>query len=342
MTRLRNLVLIPLLALVLIASACGDDGVGSSPAATVNGVEISDSDFVDTLTLLNENPDFAVGLTQVPVHADGEQVDDRVDASFAAAVLELEIILELIDQEAERRGIEVTQEDSDETSAEFGAELQAFLDELPEDYADNFVRWNTQLRLIRDDLEAEIGEIEVTDEDVQAFYDENIEQFENQACVEHVLLETSEEADEVLAELEAGGDFATIAAEQSTDPSAATNGGDLGCSSPDQYVEEFAAAVDEGEIGAFLGPVETQFGFHVIRVTSRGTTPFEDAQDQIRAQLEQQALNGPAEAFGVLLDELIADADVTVSSVYGSWDDENGRVTPPEAPEGETGTLSLG
>jgi parvulin-like peptidyl-prolyl isomerase len=106
-------------------------------------------------------------------------------------------------------------------------------------------------------------------------------------------------------------------------------------------VEPFADAVSTGEIGEFLGPIQTDFGFHVIRVSSRGTTPFEDAEAEIRAQLEQEAAGAPQGAFDELLQQLIADADVTVSSRYGTWDGEAGRVVPPEAPEGESSTVSL-
>ena len=337
MTRLRNLVL-PLLALALLVSACSDGaGVAGSgaPAATVNGADVSDADFVETLNLLNENSEFAQGLYQVPVHADGEAVEDRVDASFAAAVLELEILLEIIGQEFDERGLEVTDEDREAVRAEFPAELNAFLEELPEDYVDWYVEWNAELGVLRDDLASEAEVVEVTDDDVRAFYDENLETYENQVCAQHVLVETEAEAQEVLTELEDGGDLATIAAERSIDPSAATNGGDLGCGAAEQYVEPFAEAIGTGEVGEYLGPVETEFGFHVILVTSRGTTAFEDVEADIRTQLEQEAANAPAAAFNELFEQLLADAEVTVSSRYGTWDDENARVLPPEAPEAQ-------
>lgn len=331
MTRLRNLVLL-IVVLALVASGCsGDTGVGAAPAATVNGVEISDADLIADLRTFNENSEFASQLVGVMVHADGDPAADRVDATFAAAFLELTIILEILDQEFDARGLEVTQADRDAVTSQFDQALLDQLDSLPDDVEEWFVDWNARIIVLRDHL-AEGLDSEVTDDAVRSYYDDNIAQYENQVCAQHILLETEDEADDVLAELEAGADFATLAEERSIDPSAATNGGDLGCTSADRYVEEFADAVTEGEVGEHLGPVETDFGFHVILVTSRGTTAFEDAEAGIRSQLEQEAAGAPAQAFSELLEELVAAADVTVSSRYGSWDDENGRVVAPEGP----------
>jgi parvulin-like peptidyl-prolyl isomerase len=340
-TVLRKL-LLPLLAVALVVSACADGVSSSTSAATVNGVDMPDDEFIERLQILADNSEFAEGLVQIPVHADGEVVEDRVDSAFAAGFLELSILLELIGQEFEERGLETTPEDLEAARASFAPELAAYLEELPEDFVDWFVEWNAQLAVLRDSLAGETEVAEVTDEAVRAFYDENIADYENQVCARHILLETAEEADAVLAELEGGADFATIATDRSIDPSAATNGGDLGCGPADQYVEPFAAAISDGEVGEYLGPVETEFGNHVIVVDSRGTTPFEEAEVDIRTQLEQEAAGAPAAAFNELFEELIASADVTVSSRYGSWNDEEGRVVPPEAPEGETSTLPLG
>lgn len=344
MTRLRSSIAAVGAALLLVVLPACSDVAGPAAAATVNGVEISDDELRDDLRTLADNEEFALGLTQVPVHADGSAPENRVDADFAAAVLELKIILELIDAEFEDRGLELGEEQLQTVRDGFGPELQAYLDQLPEEYVDGFVRWNAQITALRDDLAAEQGEDAgaVTDDDVRSFYDENLTQFEDQVCASHVLLETEAEADEVLADLQAGGDIAAIAGERSIDPSAAGNGGDLGCTSADNYVEEFAEAVRTGEIGEYLGPVETDFGFHVILVRSRGTTPFEEAEADIRTQLEGEAANAPAQAFGELLERLVAEAEVTVSSRYGEWNAEEGRVIPPEAPEGETPTLGIG
>ena len=129
-----------------------------------------------------------------------------------------------------------------------------------------------------------------------------------------------------------------VAAERSIDPSAATNGASLGCSEPARFVPPFAAALEEGEVGELTGPVESDFGFHVILVRARGDI-FDEVAPDIRAQLEADA--APGNALGAWLQDAIASADVSISSRYGSWSAETGEVLPPEGPAGETPTLNL-
>lgn len=337
MTRFRTF-LVVLVAPLLLLTACSD--TVAPPAATVNGREISDADFRDLLGVLADNPEYAQALTNVTTSATGEPAEGRIDSAFAAAALEFEILLTLVDAEAEERGIEVTDEDLATTRATFSEQLVAFLDELPEDYVASFERWNTQVRLLQEDVAAGVEVDEVTDEQVRDFYDENESSFET-VCASHVLVETEEEAQGVLDDLEAGGDFAAIAAEVSIDPGSGAEGGDLGCGPAEQYVAPFAEAVATGEIGEYLGPVETDFGFHVILVASRETSPFEEVSDQIRAQLEATGEQARGAAFSEWLEETISEADVTVASRYGSWDAEAGRVVPPEAPASGPATVSF-
>ncbi|MEM6712663.1 MAG: peptidylprolyl isomerase [Pseudomonadota bacterium] len=133
----------------------------------------------------------------------------------------------------------------------------------------------------------------VDDATVQAAYDETVAGFEPQEerRARHILLETEEEAMEVIAELNGGADFATLAQEKSTGPSG-PNGGDLGFFGPGQMVPPFEEAVFAMEAGNHsTEPVETQFGFHVILVEeTRETAPpsFEQVAPQIRNELLQQ------------------------------------------------------
>ncbi len=136
-----------------------------------------------------------------------------------------------------------------------------------------------------------------TDEECKKFYDENPESFVvgAQANAKHILTDTEEASKEALAKIESGEKtFEEMAKEVSTCPSAA-QGGDLGTFGRGQMVQEFDQAVFEGaEIGKVIGPVKTQFGYHLIRVdslTEGGTAPFEEAVDQIRQHLtsERQA-----------------------------------------------------
>ncbi len=88
------------------------------------------------------------------------------------------------------------------------------------------------------------------------------------ATARHILVKTEAECLRLKAEIEAGADFAAIAKQYSACPSGRT-GGDLGAFGPGQMVKEFDQAVFNGEVGKVLGPVQTQFGFHLLEVTRR-------------------------------------------------------------------------
>lgn len=95
--------------------------------------------------------------------------------------------------------------------------------------------------------------------------------------VRHILVGSEEEANQALAALNAGESFAALAAAISTDQSNKDRGGDLGWAPPSNYVEEFAAAVTDAEIGAIVGPVQTQFGWHIIQVRGREEREMNDS-----------------------------------------------------------------
>ena len=88
------------------------------------------------------------------------------------------------------------------------------------------------------------------------------------ATARHILVETEEVCLDLKEQIEAGKDFAAIAAEFSACPSGKT-GGDLGQFGPGQMVKEFDEVVFSGELNKVLGPVQTQFGYHLIEITSR-------------------------------------------------------------------------
>ena len=103
----------------------------------------------------------------------------------------------------------------------------------------------------------------------------------------HILVEEEEQAREIIAELDGGADFAELAEEHSTDPSAEGRGGDLGFFTRDRMVAPFAEAAFAMEPGTHSAePVETQFGWHVILVEERreGTAPEREA---VEGQLQE-------------------------------------------------------
>ncbi|HJV91688.1 MAG TPA: peptidyl-prolyl cis-trans isomerase, partial [Holophagaceae bacterium] len=147
---------------------------------------------------------------------------------------------------------------------------------------------------------AALGDLKVTDADLQQAYQQKKGTFSQSAQVKarHILFQAAnpealdaamKKAVALRAKLLKGGDFAKAAEEESQDPSAKGNGGDLGWFSRDRMVKEFsdaAFAMKEGEISQ---PVKTQFGIHLIKLEGRKAeqvTPFEQVKDQLRAELE--------------------------------------------------------
>lgn len=89
-----------------------------------------------------------------------------------------------------------------------------------------------------------------------------------QASARHILVSTEEECNKLKAEIEAGADFAQIAKEHSSCPSS-RDGGNLGTFGPGQMVKEFNDVVFSAPVNVVQGPVQTQFGYHLVEVTSR-------------------------------------------------------------------------
>ncbi|MFK0292905.1 peptidylprolyl isomerase [Streptomyces sp. NPDC090442] len=88
------------------------------------------------------------------------------------------------------------------------------------------------------------------------------------ATARHILVPSEDKANELKAQIEAGADFAEVAKANSTCPSG-RQGGDLGSFGPGQMVKEFDTVVFSAPTGTIQGPVRTQFGYHLIEVTSR-------------------------------------------------------------------------
>ncbi|QDV24298.1 Peptidyl-prolyl cis-trans isomerase C [Aureliella helgolandensis] len=88
------------------------------------------------------------------------------------------------------------------------------------------------------------------------------------ATARHILVDSEEKCNELKAEIEAGADFAAVAKQHSSCPSG-QSGGDLGKFSKGQMVKEFDDVVFTDELNTVHGPVKTQFGFHLLEITSR-------------------------------------------------------------------------
>jgi len=165
------------------------------------------------------------------------------------------------------------------------------------------------------------------EEELMAIYEASLGEL-TQVCTAHILVETEEEGHAVYDRAVAGEDFGALAMELSTGPSG-PNGGDLGCSSPSTYVAEFAAATLEAEVGIPFGPVQTNFGWHVLLVNARTVPAFEDVRDGLAEDLQ---LSDGNRRWVEWLTRVLTEAEVTVEPEYGTWTTEpSPNIIPPES-----------
>jgi peptidyl-prolyl cis-trans isomerase C len=164
-------------------------------------------------------------------------------------------------------------------------------------------------------IEAEIAsKVAITPEQVNDFYSKNPEQFKQGDSVRasHILISVPKgaddaakaqaraKADDVLKEVKAGKDFAALAKQHSADPGSAANGGDLGFFQQGQMVGPFNDAAFTLAPGATSDLVETEFGFHIIRVIEKKagrTIPLEEVKPQVEQYLERLNRQQQTEAF---------------------------------------------
>ncbi|WP_341863242.1 peptidylprolyl isomerase [Gymnodinialimonas sp. 57CJ19] len=158
----------------------------------------------------------------------------------------------------------------------------------------------------------DVAMADLGDEELQAAYDEAYGSVEptTEYNAAHILLEGQEDAENMLVELEAGADFAELAAENSIGPSG-PNGGALGWFTAGMMVPEFEAAVFELEPGEVSAPVQTQFGWHVVLLNETREQAAPTLED-VRAELEEAVRRARVDAR---LEELTEAADVSRAEV---------------------------
>ena len=167
-------------------------------------------------------------------------------------------------------------------------------------------------RVLAESWLAEKVRANITETAIQNAYDKFVADTASreQVTASHILLETEADATAVIAALQDGGDFAALAKEKSTGPSG-PNGGALGTFGRGQMVPAFETAAFDLAVGSYSDtPVQTQFGWHVIKVDGKDIAPAQDLES-MRAQL---ANNLSTQALGRLLEELRASQDIQLRS----------------------------
>lgn len=268
--------------------------------AKVNGTEIPRDDLIGS----------AEGMLQ-RLQATGQPPPRNDD--FYRQVLDQLISTKLLYQESQAQGTEISpdevteqmqtleqrtggKEQLDQALAGQDMTRQELRAGLKEDLAIN--------RYIEEKI---VPAVTVSEQEAQTFYEENKEQMQRpeQAKLRHILISASGDAGEeektaargkaedLLAQVREGADFAELATANSDDTQSAERGGDLGWVSRGQTVEPFENAAFALEPGATSEVVESPFGFHIIRLEEKraaGTAPFADAREEIEAYLKQQKL----------------------------------------------------
>ncbi len=136
---------------------------------------------------------------------------------------------------------------------------------------------------------------------------------EEQVNVRHILVTTEEEAQDVMTALAEGESFAELARSVSIDTGSASSGGELGWAGRGKFVAEFEDAVFNAEVGAIVGPVQSQYGYHIIQVHAREVRPLSaDELDSKRDDAFNEWLSGLRDAEGAQV-EIYDYADRTPS-----------------------------
>ena len=232
------------------------------------------------------------------------------------------------------------------------ADVASYFDMHRADYRVDEQRTVKLLLLDRDQAQATLT---ILPEDIQRFYNGNLSQYQTpeEIRASHILLNTAgkeqaavrAQAEDLLEQLEAGADFAMLATEFSEDAGTAANGGDLDYFSRGRMVPEFETAAFALEPGQTSDIVQTQYGFHIIKVVDKKpavTQSFDDVRPQIEDQLKRDRadqqiaaraiefagrIDGPAD-----LDTLASGAGLTVSETdfFGRGDPVPGLGVAPQ------------
>lgn len=316
------------LSLALALPACG--GLTNTAAATVWGEEIPAEEVQAELEEFRSTPRYE----QLSDQEDIEQVERQFVQGILAGLVRRAVLAPI----AEEEGVTVGDEDvnaeielikadfPDDTAFQEALKEQALTEEqLRELIADRMLEDR-----IREKVTAEAG---ASQDDVVAYYDEHIEDYQ-ETCAQHILIESDAEARVVAVQLQRAKAgrvdalFKKIAAERSKDSASAPNSGDLGCTPSGQFVPEFEEAMNSLEIGEISDPVQTQFGFHIIRVNERRTVPFSQVEAQIFEQLSGTSQDEAWESF---ITDLYERAGVEIDPRYGVIDMVTGQILDPDA-----------
>lgn len=282
MNKIRNLIA-GILVLTLMIAGCSSTG-GDQWAAQVNGEVITEKDL-------------QARVLDVQKTYEGMGIDFNSDQgkemlkSIEKQILEAMISSVLVMQEVKKLNLD--------PNAESVIEQEKNIIAMVGDNS-QYQEWLKQQAMTAEEvrnyfaLSEEITkDITVTEDDKKRFFNNNQEYYGGtgeQVKARHILVETEEEAKEIIGLLEDGADFSELAKERSTDPGSKGSGGYLGAFGKGKMVPEFEEAAFSQEVGTFsTTPVQTEWGYHIILVEER-IEPKPADYEAVKEQVAQDAL----------------------------------------------------
>ncbi|GAC1312316.1 MAG: hypothetical protein NVSMB12_02080 [Acidimicrobiales bacterium] len=325
----------------LVASAC----TSTQPyAVIVNGTRVSQAHLFQELRALAANRAFVTEYNQSaqqngrdPITTGaGSAAKPSYSQSFVAVVLGTDVQAAVVHAEIVRRHITPTAQAIAAAETSAGQQFGTGADGKPV-----YAGFNPWFRTLFDTRQAEtdalrkaLGNAPATDDAaVQKFYNDNPKDFITNQCVSHILVKTKDEATAIKAQIDGGADFGALAKQKSTDTGSAVKGGDLGCAKPGGFVAEFEAVADSIALNKVSDPVQSQFGYHIIKVTARTVQPL-DART--KAAIVQH-LQSQGDALSAFFQSSAKTLKVQVNPAYGSWDTQQLQIVPPPTPSAKSG-----
>ncbi|MFN8034385.1 MAG: peptidylprolyl isomerase [Acidimicrobiia bacterium] len=312
-------------AVVAVVTGLALTGCGSSAGAdafSVDGRSTSDHDFQRELRALRDNAQ----LQKLIAQSGGSKpakgaMDPKLTATWAQAGMQQSVV----DHEFAQRHLKV--------SARAKKLLPTFRDQYfsSKQVFDAFPKWFRDLQLGRfERLLTVLGPAPTEAELRKSFEELKTSKCPSGKLVSHILVKTKAEADAIAADLAKGADFASTAAQKSTDTQSAQQGGQVGCLTAGQYVPEFEKAADALAPDTVSAPVQTQYGWHLIKVTP---LTFEGQ----RAAVEQNFLAEQNQKLSTHLQNTLKKARVSLNPKYGRVVRKpQFAVEPPAAPKAKT------
>jgi len=301
--------------LALVGSACSstlDDAATITYPASGKDHEqhVTRADLVDEVRKIAADKPFATWLNQNGFPING---DVTTGSNVAAVWLGNLIHQKAIDALFDARKLTVSPEQLSSAAANM---TQIF--PTPDAYSGFPAKFREELVDREARREALITSyVDTSDKAGQKYFQEHESQF---TCasgrdVAHILVATRAEAQQILDQLRNGSDFATLAKQKSTDTGSGAQGGKLGCLTPGGFVAPFQSAAESAPFGSPVGPVQSQYGYHVILVTHAAAPSYAASRDQVRQALTAQG-QGAAQAA---LNKMLTSFKVKIDPRYGTW-----------------------